>query len=57
MNWITEDIALGNYLEVQDAALLRQEGIGSVLSLDRTLQGRNPAELGLKAIEVVPLED
>jgi protein-tyrosine phosphatase len=57
MNWITDAIAIGNYLEAQDAALLRQEGIGSVLSLDRTLQGRNPAELGLKAIEAVPLED
>ena len=57
MNWITEAIAIGTYLEAQDSALLRREGIGSVLSLDRTLQGKDPTELSLKAIEAVPLED
>jgi protein-tyrosine phosphatase len=57
MDWITDRIAVGNYLDAQDVELLRKEAISSVLSLDRTLQGRNAAELGLKAIEVVPLED
>jgi protein-tyrosine phosphatase len=57
MDWITDEVAVGNYLEAQDAGLLRQEGIVSVLGLTRTLHGRNAAELGLKEIEVVPLED
>jgi protein-tyrosine phosphatase len=57
MDWITETVAIGTYLEAQDPALLRREGLASALSLDRTLQGRDPAELGLREIEVVPLED
>ncbi len=57
MDWITDTVAIGNYQEAQDAALLRREGIASALSLDRTLQGREPAELGLREIESVPLED
>jgi protein-tyrosine phosphatase len=57
MDWVTDDIAIGNYLEAQDGGLLQQEGIVAVLCLDRTLQGKAPADLRLKAIEVVPLED
>jgi protein-tyrosine phosphatase len=57
MDWITDRVAVGNYLEAQDADLLRKESIASVLSLDRTLQGRNAADLGLQTITVVPLED
>jgi protein-tyrosine phosphatase len=57
MDWITDTVAIGNYREAQDPALLRREGIASALSLDRTLQGRDPAELGLREIEAVPLED
>lgn len=56
MDWITERIAIGNYLEAQDAELLRKEAIASVLGLDKTLQGRDPAELGLRKIEILPLE-
>lgn len=57
MDWITEHVAIGNYLEAQDVALLRREGVASVLCLDRTLRGRDAAELGLREIEVLPLED
>lgn len=57
MNWITDNIAIGNYLDAQDTNLLQMEGIKSVLCLDRTLQGKVAADMGLKAIEVVPLED
>ena len=57
MDWITDDIAIGNYLDAQDRDMLKTNGIRSVLCLDRTLQGRAPADLGLKSIEVVPLED
>lgn len=57
MDWITDAVAIGNYLEAQDADLLRREGVASALSLDRTLQGRAPAELGLREVEAVPLVD
>jgi protein-tyrosine phosphatase len=57
MDWVTRDVAVGTYLEAQDMGLLRGQGIHSVLSLDGTLRGRAPAELGLAAVEVVPLED
>jgi protein-tyrosine phosphatase len=57
MDWVTDDIAIGNYLEAQDRGLLQREGIVAVLCLDRTLQGKAPTDLGLKAIEVIPLED
>lgn len=57
MDWITDDIAIGNYLDAQNPDLLRRESISAVLGLSDDLRGRNPADLGLKAIEVVPLED
>jgi protein-tyrosine phosphatase len=57
MDWITETIAIGNYLDAQDKDLLRRESVVSVLCLDRTLEGKTAAAFGLKAIEVVPLED
>jgi protein-tyrosine phosphatase len=57
MDWVADGIAIGNYLEAQDFSLLQREGIRSVLSLDGTMRGRDPAKLGLKEIEVVPLDD
>jgi hypothetical protein len=42
MDWITDRVAVGNYLEAQDADLLRKESIASVLCLDRT-RPRSPA--------------
>jgi protein-tyrosine phosphatase len=57
VDWITEDIAVGNYLEAQDAALLRDAGIISVVSLDRTLTEGDAERLGLQEVEAVPLED
>jgi protein-tyrosine phosphatase len=57
MDWITDRVAIGNYLEAQDAELLQKESIVSVLSLDRTLQGGEATALGLKRVEAVPLED
>jgi protein-tyrosine phosphatase len=57
MDWITDAIAIGNYREAQDTELLRRHGIVSVLSLDGTLAPRHAAELGLKEIDAVLLED
>jgi protein-tyrosine phosphatase len=50
-------VAIGNHREARDAALLRREGVRSALSLDRTLREGDAAELGLAAVEAVPLED
>lgn len=57
MDWITEQIAIGNHVEASDVEVLRKESIASVLGLTRTLAGLEPAKLGLKEIEVFPLED
>src|SRR5262249_21783797 len=57
MDWVTDEIAIGNYLEAQDTTLLRREGIRSVLCLDRTLQEQDAGSSGLEAIRCVPLED
>ncbi len=57
VDWITDTIAIGNYLDALDADLLRREKIASALSLDAVLYGKEPSEYGLKRIEVVPLED
>lgn len=57
MDWITDEIAIGNYLEAVDVELLRREKFASALSLDGTLYGKEPAECGLQRIEVVQLED
>lgn len=57
MDWITDAIAIGNYLDAKDSDLLRRAGIRSALSLDGTLKEVDPSELGLERIECVPLED
>ena len=57
MDWITDEIAIGNYLDALDTELIRRERIRSALSLDGTLHGKEPSECGLQRIEVVPLED
>jgi hypothetical protein len=57
MDWITDEIAIGNFVDAEDLELLRRERIGSILGLTRTLLGRGPAELGVRALEVVPLDD
>ncbi len=57
MDWITDTIAIGNYLEAQDEQLLKGQSIASVLSLDGTLRGVDAGALGLREIEIVPLED
>lgn len=57
MDWITESIAIGNYLEAQDKDLLAQEGLRSALSLDGTLKGDKAQELGLDQIVSTVLID
>jgi hypothetical protein len=57
MDWITDQIAIGDYHEAQDRALLRRHGFGSALGLISTLRGIAPVDLGLQRIEVVELLD
>jgi protein-tyrosine phosphatase len=57
LDWITDKIAIGNYLDALDVELIRRESLASALSLDGTLHGKDAGECGLKRIEVVCLED
>jgi protein-tyrosine phosphatase len=57
MDWITDEVAIGNYLEAQDATLLKQSGIRSVVSLDGTLSAKHAAELGLIELALYRLID
>ena len=45
MNWITDELAIGTYLEAQDAELLKQHAFRSVLSLDGSLLPRHAAHM------------
>ena len=57
MDWITDRVAIGNYLEARDAALLRQHGFCSALSLDGTLGEHHAAEFGLSEVASYTLID
>lgn len=57
MDWITDEVAIGNYLEAQDAALLKQSRIRSVVSLDGTLSTKHAVELGLAEVAAYRLID
>jgi hypothetical protein len=57
MDWITDTIAIGNYLDAQDRELLQRSAVGSILGLTRALEGVEAAALGVRLIRVVPLED
>lgn len=57
MDWITDTVAIGNLEEAQDAELLRQHSIRSVLSLIR-LPGANCTTSGeVQRTVVIPLID
>lgn len=57
MDWVTDAIAIGNYLEATDAALHRSEGIRSLVCLDGKLRGAAPQNLGLEALEAFDMKD
>ena len=57
MNWITENVAIGNYLDAQDTALHQAEAIRSMVSLDGKLLGVEAATLQLDALEAFDLKD
>jgi protein-tyrosine phosphatase len=57
VDWITDRVAIGNYLEARDSALLKRHGFRSALSLDGTLAERDDTELGLSEVVSYPLVD
>lgn len=57
MDWITETIAIGNFLDAQDVAILSREGIRSILGLDGKLRGTTASDLGVARIEVFEFND
>lgn len=57
MDWITQQVAIGNHLEAQDAELLAAHAFRSVLSLDGSLSSRRAAELGVTEIVAFKLID
>jgi protein-tyrosine phosphatase len=57
MNWITERIAIGNYLEAQDSELLGRHGFRSILSLDGSLTTEDAAHLNLNRLVTFQLID
>ncbi|CAN5274179.1 hypothetical protein BH11PLA2_BH11PLA2_12810 [soil metagenome] len=57
MDWITDDVAIGNYLDVQDSALLKQHGFHSVVSLDGSVSSKQAADFGLVEVAAYRLID
>jgi protein-tyrosine phosphatase len=57
VDWITDEIAIGNGLEAQDTTLLKQHAFRSVLSLDGTLTPERAGDLGLVEVASYRLID
>jgi hypothetical protein len=57
VDWITDQVAIGNHVEARDAGLLRQRGIRSVLSLDGSLDPSDAECLGVEAVAAFDLID
>jgi hypothetical protein len=57
VDWITDQVAIGNHAEAQDADLLREQGVRSVLSLDGSLAPGDARHLGVAAVVAFDLID
>ena len=57
MDWITDRVAIGDHAEARDAALLRRQGVRSVLSLDGSLAPADAERLGVAAVVAFDLID
>ena len=57
MDWITKDIAIGNYLESQNESLIQQHGFESVLSLDGTMTGLDATATHFSTVRAFSLID
>lgn len=57
MDWISDSIAIGNYLDATDTALHKAEGIRSLLCLDGKLRSADAVRLELAELVSIPLID
>jgi protein-tyrosine phosphatase len=57
ITWITDQIAITNYVTAQRANLLAEQHIKAILCLDRELEGGSLAERGIACLRVVHLTD
>ena len=57
MDWITDTIGIGNYVDARNSDLRRAEGIRSIICLDAELADPNESDLDLDAIELYGLMD
>jgi hypothetical protein len=57
VDWITEQVAIGDHAEARDAGLLRSQGVRSVLSLDGSLAPADAEGLGVAAVVAFDLID
>ena len=57
MDWITEDIAIGNYLDGENGDLHRSSGIRSLVCLNNGLRGTTPEARRVDALANFDLKD
>jgi hypothetical protein len=57
MDFIWNNIAIGNSLEARSLDLLREHSIAAVLSLDGSLRGTRAEELGIRTLRAFELAD
>jgi hypothetical protein len=57
VDWITKEIAIGDWIDAQDADLLRREGVCSMLSLIGRFVEQSAESLSVQRVEVFPLQD
>ncbi|EDY21398.1 dual specificity protein phosphatase [Chthoniobacter flavus Ellin428] len=57
MDWITESIAIGNYLDAENEELRRANDIRSMLCLNGKWRGVRPESIQLDALDTYDLQD
>ena len=57
MNWITEDILIGNYLDAQDLKALGEAGVKSIIALNGVRYDLDYAGVGVQAVKVYDFID
>jgi hypothetical protein len=57
MTFITDTIAIGNFIDAEDRAIREAAGIRSILCLNGLLQGCKPSDCGVEALTCFDLTD
>ena len=57
VTWITDEIAITNFVSAHDPAVLAAHGVRAVLCLDRDLAGDPAARRGVECVRLVHLTD